>query len=491
MSRSVVYTCLFGHSEDLFEQPHASNSAVDFVCFTDRTDLTSQTWQIRTVPPLGVGPARESRRPKLMPHLFLSEYDQSCYIDATVLLKTGPEAFFEVLAARETDFLCLRHPWRDCIYDEAEEIIRCQIDNEVRVREQVDYYRSLGFPSGAGLIKGAFLLRRHDDAHLRRFGEDWFAHVLRYSKRDQLSFPFLAYRHGLQYSTLNLDWSSNPWFEWRAKQRLPYGFDPATYLWLNPDVARAGMDAAVHYRTYGEAEGRSWRYHQPMELNFLANQYKSDKGDFYFNRHYYTRVYDRLLRGMRNDQFTLFEIGMLRDDLQALSPGGPFHETPSLWMWADYFPNAQIHGFDIQDFSTAERDRITISRGDQSDALALRNAMGRNRYPMRVVIDDGSNASHHQQISLGSLFRELAPGGFYFIEDLNHQPAAFELPTAQKTKTFLRALAARADVSSAFIPPDDLAYLKANMASVEFFDSLDIQSASGGTDGLALIRKHP
>src|SRR5665648_201576 len=85
MSRSVVYTCLFGHSEDLFEQPHASNSAVDFVCFTDRTDLTSQTWQIRTVPPLGVGPARESRRPKLMPHLFLSEYDQSCYIDATVL----------------------------------------------------------------------------------------------------------------------------------------------------------------------------------------------------------------------------------------------------------------------------------------------------------------------------------------------------------------------------------------------------------------------
>jgi len=43
---------------------------------------------------------------------------------------------------------------------------------------------------------------------------------------------------------------------WR-NVRLPAGFDSAAYLAANPDVARAGMDAAAHYQQYGKNEGRS------------------------------------------------------------------------------------------------------------------------------------------------------------------------------------------------------------------------------------------
>ncbi|MFO1338085.1 MAG: glycosyltransferase [Burkholderiaceae bacterium] len=40
---------------------------------------------------------------------------------------------------------------------------------------------------------------------------------------------------------------------------LPPDFDPAQYLALNADVARTGIDASLHYRQFGRAEGRRYR----------------------------------------------------------------------------------------------------------------------------------------------------------------------------------------------------------------------------------------
>ncbi|HJV71231.1 hypothetical protein [Ideonella sp.] len=42
-------------------------------------------------------------------------------------------------------------------------------------------------------------------------------------------------------------------------QPLPADFDPAQYLALNADVARTGIDAALHYAQFGRAEGRRYR----------------------------------------------------------------------------------------------------------------------------------------------------------------------------------------------------------------------------------------
>src|SRR5271166_734138 len=70
--KPVVYTCLFGDYERLNEQPKALDSKIPFICFTDRNDLKFETWSVRPVEPLGIDPARESRRVKILPHLFLS-----------------------------------------------------------------------------------------------------------------------------------------------------------------------------------------------------------------------------------------------------------------------------------------------------------------------------------------------------------------------------------------------------------------------------------
>jgi hypothetical protein len=489
--RLVVYTCLFGRYEPLNEQPIAKSSKVDFVCLTDREDLTSETWEIRKIETLGLDGARESRRPKLLPELFFPDYEASIYIDNSVVLTVEPERIAtELLTPSSTGFVCFRHPDRDCIYEEAEVICQGAVDDEVRVREQMDFYLSKGHPAHAGLIAGTFLLRRHGSPVPRQFGEQWFAHVLRFSKRDQLSFNYLSRRCGLPYDVIDRELNTNEFFHWPViSRRLPYNFDPDMYLWLNPDVARAGVEPALHYVNYGADEGRIHRYHPHLELEILANKHKTDKGRLYYNRHFYSRIYEHYLRDLRNSRFSLLEIGLLRHDIQARNPNGPFDDAPSLKMWSEYFAEADIHGFDIQDFSAVQGGRIHFTRGDQSKPNDLLNAVSSISSPLRVIIDDGSHASHHQQISLGTLFRHLEPGGLYFIEDLHYQPSSLELPGAVKTLDVLKALAQGRDARSDFIPEAEMDGIRGSMASIEFHDSMDFAAPNLGTDAMAVIRK--
>ncbi|MCZ8173333.1 MAG: phytanoyl-CoA dioxygenase family protein [Brevundimonas sp.] len=57
--------------------------------------------------------------------------------------------------------------------------------------------------------------------------------------------------------------SSSHW--WRRLTRLLHadtgvdGWDPSTYLALNPDVAAAGEDPLEHFKKHGRAEGRRWQ----------------------------------------------------------------------------------------------------------------------------------------------------------------------------------------------------------------------------------------
>jgi hypothetical protein len=53
-------------------------------------------------------------------------------------------------------------------------------------------------------------------------------------------------------------------------------------------------------------------------------------------------------------------------------------------MWADYLPNAEIHGIDISDLRHNQSDRIKMHVCDQSDTKKLINIFELNN--LRVVI---------------------------------------------------------------------------------------------------------
>src|SRR5439155_20544892 len=79
--------------------------------------------------------------------------------------------------------------------------------------------------------------------------------------------------------------------------------------------------------------------------------------------------------------------------------------------------------YGIDDFGFMTGARTVAVRGDQGARDALSRFVERDGEPgFRIVVDDGSHASSHQQISLAALFPHVEPAGLYVIEDLNWQP---------------------------------------------------------------------
>ena len=218
-------------------------------------------------------------------------------------------------------------------------------------------------------------------------------------------------------------------------------------------------------RTESISKAYDWAFADA--LTALANKYGSDKGNRAFNRHYYTQSYHRLFAHLRNRPITLLEIGLRHPEEHRDAV------APSLCMWRDYFPYAQLIGFDIADFSNVSLSHCRILQGDMSsrEDLSRLFALG----PFDIVIDDGSHASTHQQIALACLFPHVTPGGFYFIEDLNWQPPELERADVPQTRTLLD----RKCFESPVITDAEAKFLAANVESVRLFNG----------DTLGLLRK--
>jgi len=210
--RFCVYTALTGNYEKLNEQPVASRSDIDFICFTDDASLKSKTWKIIKIDPTFAGdPVRSQRIVKLSPHDYCADYEVSLYIDNSIILTGKPEDIFEHYNAH-WDFLMPTHSFRKCVLDEFRAVKRLSLADPNKINEQLAQY----IDTDVSCLKerpywSALQIRRHSNPLVRNAMRVWLAHVLRYSRRDQLSANF-AFRHaGVSPHRLNID-NFSSWF---------------------------------------------------------------------------------------------------------------------------------------------------------------------------------------------------------------------------------------------------------------------------------------
>lgn len=260
--KRVVYTCLFGHSEQ-FNDFEYERGDIDFICFTDDPELRSDFWKLVVLPRPLLDPARMAKKIKALAHVFLEEYDWSLYIDNTVRLKASPQRLFdEFLAPAKSPLVCFRHHERDCIYDEADVVLMLDYDTADRVNYQMSLYRYLGYPARNGLAKSTILLRRHHDPQLQRAMNLWADQILAHSKRDQLSMMPSCWFVDFDIGYLPGPFDRYELLDWPVVKdglRLPRDFDEAIYLELNPDLSSSGTDLRKHYLLHGLAEGRKYK----------------------------------------------------------------------------------------------------------------------------------------------------------------------------------------------------------------------------------------
>lgn len=218
--RTCVYTVLTGDYETLNEQPALKASRLPCICLTDNPNLVSDTWEIRPLSPvLPWDPIRSQRDAKIQPQLYLPEFDSSLYIDNAVVLKETPEA---LLAAHYRSGRCtfFVHSFRQSVYDEFREIMQTGLDDSVRVFEQFNHYKALDLALfDEPLIWTAIMVRDHTAEGFMRFCHTWSTHIMRYTRRDQLSVMAALRQSGLSCFFQPLDNYESTWHSWPVAPR--------------------------------------------------------------------------------------------------------------------------------------------------------------------------------------------------------------------------------------------------------------------------------
>ncbi len=198
MKKLVVYTCILGGKNTLHDPKILSDA--DYVCFTDDRSIRSKVYRVVYIPPSD-RPLLEAKRYKLMPHLVVGEYQTSMWIDGSLQpLLNMTDYINRALDGHSLAFFS--HPWRQCAYAEAESCARQGRWDPVELDRQMEAYRLTGFPRDYGLIRGGVIFRRHHDSAVKSLMADWWVEVNMRTPRDQLSFPFVAWRRSAAYNVL-------------------------------------------------------------------------------------------------------------------------------------------------------------------------------------------------------------------------------------------------------------------------------------------------
>lgn len=157
-------------------------------------------------------------------------------------------------------------------------------------------------------------------------------------------------------------------------------------------------------------------------LEQLFTAYGSDK---HING--YTPLYESLFKNLRGQKLVLAEIGIgtMLPGVCSSMVGYAAHEGykpgGSLRAWRDYFPDAQVHGIDVQpDTQFTDEDRITTHLCDSTNKAEATALLESAAFPTQVdvLIDDGNHADDSQLQTFYNFYECVKPGGFYIIEDI-------------------------------------------------------------------------
>ncbi|KAI3472397.1 hypothetical protein Pfo_029518 [Paulownia fortunei] len=214
----VVSTCAFGGGDDLYQPIGMSDTSLQKVCyvaFWDEITLATQEaegnkvdeshfigkWRIIIVRDL---PFRDQRLngkiPKMLPHRLFPNARYSIWVDSKSQFRRDPLGVLEALLWRSDYELAIsEHGARSSVYDEAKAVVKKNKATPEEVEVQLAQYRQDGLPEDKrfngkkALAEASIIVRKHTPM-TNLFMCLWFNEVVRFTSRDQLSFPYVLWR---------------------------------------------------------------------------------------------------------------------------------------------------------------------------------------------------------------------------------------------------------------------------------------------------------
>jgi hypothetical protein len=243
--RAAVLTALMDGYDTLKPILPQDGADVQWVCYTDSKEIAAEAVEtvIQPDPTLRGGrlamvhptgweiiyydrpadehPNRAAKRPKTHPALY-TDAPASVWLDASFHVVSPGFVVDTVTAARESrcGIAQFGHPWRDCLYDEAEESRRLPkyVDERDLLTQQVHVYGLANMPRHWGLWATGVIAREHR-ADVLHLGDQWARQIDTYSYQDQVSYPYVNWFSGMRPVNLPGDHFHNPWVAYAGSGR--------------------------------------------------------------------------------------------------------------------------------------------------------------------------------------------------------------------------------------------------------------------------------
>ena len=214
----IVYTALIGNIDRLWSVMPGSED-VQHVAFVDGPKLemglwgkspptilpktsgkkARPTWNQQIVKPEWSA-RRTARHYKALPHRYLQDADVWIWVDGNVRLRMHPLALIKRYL-KDHDLVTFRHWDRDCLYAEGAFCAKFSKDKRAVLQAQMKRYQLAGMPKRWGLAATRVVIRRNT-TRIRELNESWWTEIEHGSVRDQVSLPYVCWRHKVRWGVL-------------------------------------------------------------------------------------------------------------------------------------------------------------------------------------------------------------------------------------------------------------------------------------------------
>lgn len=192
-----VYTSVFGDYDKIVE-PVSQSIPIDFKVCNEPHDLGS--------------PRLEAKYYKMHPP---EGYDYTIWVDGSVRITSRFFAEYMVSQAKDK-WAFFPHPWRNCIYAEAEEAHNMKKYLDQPIMKQVNFYRSEGMPADYGMPSCGIIAR---STWGQEINEAWWNENLSWSIKDQVSLPYVLWKQKQTVYLCDVPLFGNGYFEIHANHR--------------------------------------------------------------------------------------------------------------------------------------------------------------------------------------------------------------------------------------------------------------------------------
>ena len=98
------------------------------------------------------------------------------------------------------------------MYEEAQACLKLEKDDPELINKQIKRYMENNYPKHSGLIASGVLFRNHNNPQVIQVMNDWYNEIIKYSKRDQLSFNYVCWKNNFKYEETKEFYFKNQFF---------------------------------------------------------------------------------------------------------------------------------------------------------------------------------------------------------------------------------------------------------------------------------------